>query len=453
MSEFRATYPLYIGNMPRDTGQWLEVTDKYSNEVVSKVALAGSGEIDEAISLAFEAREAMRCLPHHRRQGILYHLVDRIRERQDELAMALCVEAGKPIRDSRGEITRLIDTLRIAGEEAVRQNGELMPLDIAPRSEGYAAIWKRVPIGVCGFITPFNFPMNLVAHKVGPAIAAGCPFVLKPASATPISALILGEILAESDLPPGAFSILPARGRDIDPLITDDRVAMISFTGSPEVGYEIRNRAHRKRVSLELGGNAACIVDARVNLDYAAERITTGAFYQSGQSCISVQRVYAHEAIYEELRDRLVKRARELKMGDPKDESTFLGPLITEDDAQRVEQWIQQAVDRGATVLCGGSRQKSLLDATWVEGVDETLPLSCREAFGPVATIAPVRSVEEAICRANMSDYGLQAGIFTNNWTLAWQAFEEIEAGGVVINDMPSFRVDSMPYGGMKQSG
>jgi len=314
-------------------------------------------------------------------------------------------------------------------------------------------IWKRVPVGACGFITPFNFPLNLVAHKVAPALAVGCPFVLKPASTTPVSALVLGEILAEAGLPQGAFSILPSRAQTAERLVTDDRIKLISFTGSAEVGWGLKAKAGKKKVVLELGGNAAVIVDAGVDVEHVAGRLIVGAFYQSGQSCISVQRIFAHAELYESLKRTLCERIPKLKAGDPMEEDTFLGPLISADDAERIDDWGKEAVAGGAKVLCGGKRHGAFYEPTLVENVSADMKLSCAEAFGPVAIIEAFTDFADAVRRANASRYGLQAGVFTNDLRHAFHAFDELEVGGVIINDVPSFRVDSMPYGGVKDSG
>jgi acyl-CoA reductase-like NAD-dependent aldehyde dehydrogenase len=449
----RETYPYYLAGRAVAANADLVVTNKYTGQPAARVALADAAAVEQAIAAAAEAFERTRRLPGYRRQAILSHVARRVSERHEEFARALAIEVGKPIRDARGEVTRLIDTFRIAAEEAVRITGEHLPLDISPRAEGYECIWRRFPVGPCGFITPFNFPMNLVAHKVAPAIAVGCPWVLKPASATPVGALLLGEILAETDWPAEAFSILPCRPEVAEALVRDERIRLISFTGSPEVGWGIKSRAGRKRVLLELGGNAACIVDRDADLDYAAERITFGAFYQSGQSCISVQRVLAHREVYAALRERLVARAGQLRVGDPLEEGTFLGPLITEEDARRIERWVAQAVEAGARVLCGGRRSGAFYEPTYLEDVDPRQPVNCVEVFGPVATLAPFEDMREAVRMANDSDYGLQCGVFTKNLDHAFYAYQELEVGGVVINDVPSFRVDSMPYGGVKSSG
>lgn len=449
----RERYPCFLGGAARDTNATLVVTNKYTGQPATRVARADRALVEEAIAAAADAFPATRRMPNYERQGVLGHVVHRVTERAEELAQALAIEAGKPIRDARGEVTRLIDTFRIAAEEATRISGAWLPLDISPRAHGYHALLRRFPIGPCGFITPFNFPLNLVAHKVAPAIAAGCPWVLKPASATPVGALLLGEILAETKLPRGAFSILPCPASDVDPLVTDERIKLLSFTGSPDVGWALKSRAGRKRVTLELGGNAACIVDRDADLDYAAERITFGAFYQSGQSCISVQRVLVQREIYEALKLRLVERAARLKAGDPLAEETFLGPLITEDEARRVEAWVKEAVAAGARVVCGGRRHGAFFDATYLEGVDPRQKVSSIEVFGPVATLQPFDRFDEAVRIANDSVYGLQCGVFTANLDHAFAAYDELDVGGVIIGDIPSLRIDSMPYGGVKESG
>ena len=448
-----AAYPYYLANRPQAPNRDLEVRDKYTGEVATRVALADARAIDAGIAAAAAAAEPMRELPAYERQAVLQHCVRRFEERADELAMALCVEAGKPIRDSRGEVTRLIDTFRIASEESVRIYGEVMPLDISPRARGYRGMWKRVPIGPCSFISPFNFPLNLAAHKVAPALAVGCPFVLKPASRTPIGALLIGEVLAETDLPEGAFSILPVSRDGAELFTVDERLKLLSFTGSPGVGWDLKARAGKKKVVLELGGNAAVVVDADADLDDAVERIVFGAFYQSGQSCIGVQRVIAHESIYAAFRDKLAAATQKLVMGDPKDEQTFIGPMISEGEAERLEGWIQAAVAAGAKLVCGGKREGPMLEATLLEEVDRDQDVARREAFGPVAVLSSFGDFEEALAEVNDSVYGLQAGIFTRDLYRMQRAWDVLDVGGVVIGDVPSWRVDHMPYGGVKESG
>ena len=447
-------YPYYLANQPQQPNERLAVLDKYSGEVATRVALADAAAIENAIAAAAEAAAPMAALKPYERRAVLEHCIACMAQRKDELAFALCVEAGKPIRDAQGEVTRLLDTFRIAADESTRSGGEILNLEISPRTRGYRGFVKRVPLGPCSFITPFNFPLNLVAHKVAPAIAAGCPFVLKPSEKTPIGALIIGEALAETDLPRGAFSILPCNIEDANPFVEDERLKLLSFTGG-QVGWGLKKRAGRKKVVLELGGNAACIVDAdqRERMDFVIERLVSGSFYQSGQSCIKVQRVLVHASLYDELKQRFVNATHKLKAGDPKDPETFLGPMIDEAAAKRLEGWIDEAQQSGATVLCGGERRGNMLGATVLEDVPNDAKLSCMEAFGPVTVLAKFDSFDEALQSVNASDYGLQAGVFTSDLNHAMRAWDVLVEGGVIVGDIPSFRVDNMPYGGVKLSG
>ncbi|MBK9184758.1 MAG: aldehyde dehydrogenase family protein [Agitococcus sp.] len=449
----KKAYPYYLANQAIYANESLIVTDKYSGEIATRVAVADAAVIDQALNAAVLAQKAMAQMPAYERQQVLEHCVLRFRERAEELAAALCVEAGKPIKDARGEVTRLIDTFKIAAEEATRINGETIALDITARAKGYRGMTKRVPVGVCSFISPFNFPLNLAAHKVAPAIAAGCPFILKPASLTPIGALLIGEVLAETSLPQGAFSILPCSRDGADLFTTDERIKLLSFTGSPEVGWALKAKAGKKKVTLELGGNAACIVDADANINDAVQRIIFGAFYQSGQSCISVQRIIIHQAIYEQVKAKLVVASASLIMGSPQHEQTFIGPMISEKEAERLQLWIQQAIEQGANLLCGGQRQGAMLQATLLENVPNHAALYCEEAFGPVAILSSFNDFDQALAQVNDSTFGLQAGIFTRDIYKAHKAWDTLEVGGVVIGDVPSWRVDNMPYGGVKDSG
>ena len=445
--------PLYLAGEPRETRASIEVRDKYDGRVVARVAKADAALLEQAVAACVAAAPAMRGLAAYERRDMLLHCVRRFEERAEELAQLLCTEAGKPIRDSRGEVTRLVDTFRIGAEEATRIGGEVLPMDVTPRAKGYRASWQRVPIGPCALITPFNFPLNLVAHKVAPAIAAGCPFVHKPASATPLGALVIGEILSETKLPKGAFSVLPLSAADAGPLVEDERFKLLSFTGSPDVGWDMKRRAGKKKVALELGGNAAVIVDRDADLADAVQRIVHGAFYQSGQSCIKTQRILVHQEVYARFRDQLVAATKVLKAGDPHQEDVFLGPLISEAEAVRLETWIASARATGAKLLCGGGRKGAVLEATLLEDVSETCELACKEAFGPVAVLSRFSDFSAALAQVNRSRFGLQAGVFTRDLYKAQQAFDELEVGAVVIGDVPSFRVDHMPYGGVKDSG
>ncbi|SEO62010.1 Acyl-CoA reductase [Luteibacter sp. UNC138MFCol5.1] len=448
------SYPYYLANRAVKSTRKVDVVDKYTGKIATRVALPDEGALDKAIAAAHAAAPAMKRFRPYERQAVLEHCVTRFTQRRDELAYALCVEAGKPINDAKGEVTRLVETFKIAAEESVRINGETINLELSQRSAGYHGYTRRVPLGPVGFITPFNFPLNLVAHKVAPAIAAGCPFVLKPSERTPLGALIIGDVLAETDLPRGAFSILPLDGKHADPLVTDPRLKLLSFTGGL-VGWDLKARAGHKKVTLELGGNAACIVDADQGdrLDAVVDRLVFGAFYQSGQSCISVQRILVHDDVYDALRRKLVAKVKALKAGDPKKKSTFLGPMIDETAAERLEGWIREARKAGARVLCGGGRKGSMLEATLLENVPRDAKLQRMEAFGPVALLQRFMTFDEALAIANDSDFGLQAGVFTNDLRHAMRAWDELEQGGVIVNDVPSFRVDNMPYGGAKSSG
>lgn len=449
----KESYPYYLASEAVYANTDLTVTNKYTGDTATQVALADADVIDKAIAAADEAQPAMAALAPYERQEILEHCIARFREREDELAQALCIEAGKPIKDAKGEVTRLIDTFKIAAEEAVRMNGEVVNLEISARAKGYQGMTKKVPIGPCSFISPFNFPLNLAAHKVAPAIAAGCTFVLKPASRTPIGALIIGEVLAETKLPKGAFSILPCSRDGADLFTTDERLKLLSFTGSPDVGWALKAKAGKKPVVLELGGNAACIVDEDADISDAIDRIIIGAYYQSGQSCISVQRILVHSAIYDDFKRRYVERVNNLVAGDPADEDTFIGPMISESEAERLEGWIKEAKAAGASVLCGGTREGAMLQATVLENVPKDCDASAEEAFGPLSILLPFDDYDAALAEVNNSRYGLQAGIFTRDIYKANKAWDELEVGGVIIGDVPSWRVDNMPYGGVKDSG
>ncbi len=447
-------FPYYLANRPVSANTELEVLDKYSGKRAARVAFADATAVRKAIVAAHKAREAMAAFPPDARRAVLEHCVRRFSERSEELALALCIEAGKPIKDARGEVTRLVDTFRIAADESTRVGGEVLELGISKRTRGYRGMVKRVPVGVCSFITPFNFPLNLVAHKVAPAIAAGCPFILKPAADTPLGALIIAEVLAETDLPKGAFSVLPCSNEDAAQLVEDERIALLSFTGGL-VGWDLKARAGKKKVTLELGGNAACIVDADpgASLDHVVERLVFGAYYQSGQSCISVQRIYAHADIHDKLRKKLKAAVSKLRMGDPRDESTFIGPVISEAAAERIEAWIAEARKGGARRLAGGEREGNMMPAALLEKVPHDCRLYRGEVFGPVAFIEPFDDFDAALAEVNDSDFGLQAGVFTARLDHALRAWDRLEVGGVVVGDVPSFRVDNMPYGGVKDSG
>ncbi|AXK72284.1 aldehyde dehydrogenase family protein [Lysobacter sp. TY2-98] len=446
--------PIYVAGQPVTTGDWLDVTDKYSGKVAAQVAHAGPAQVEQAISAAHEARAEMAAFPPDARRDVLEHCVRRFGERRDELAELLCTEAGKPIRDSRGEVDRLIDTFGIAAGEATRINGEVFEMQVSPRAHGFRGMTRRVPIGACSFITPFNFPLNLVAHKVAPAIAAGCPFVLKPSERTPLGAQVIGQVLAETDLPRKAWSVIVCDTKASAPMVEDPRIALLSFTGGP-IGWDLRARAGRKKVALELGGNAACIVDEDpgVPLDHLVKRLVFGAYYQSGQSCISVQRVIVHRAMAERVSHAMAEAVRALKCGNPHDEATDIGPVIDAASADRLEEWIRAARDAGGRVLVEGRRDGTMIAPWLLADVAHDAKLYREEAFGPVALIETVDSFDAALDRANDSHFGLQCGVFTARLDHAMRAWDRLEVGGVVISDVPSVRVDNMPYGGVKDSG
>ena len=452
--ELRAKYPYFLANEAVYANEDLVVSDKYTNQPATRVALADAKAIDQGIEASVAAAPQMEDMPSFEKQRILEHCVERFRERSDELSYALCIEAGKPIKDSEGEVSRLIDTFKIAAEESVRIHGELQTLDISPRAKGYRGMWKRVPIGPCSFMSPFNFPLNLAAHKVAPAIAAGCPFVMKPASRTPLGAIIMGEVLAETSLPKGAFSILPCSRDGADLFTVDERLKLLSFTGSPGVGWDLKAKCGKKKVVLELGGNAAVVVDADTkDIDDAIERIIFGAFYQSGQSCIGVQRVIVHEQIYDDFRDKLVEATKKLKSGNPQDPETFIGPMISVGEAERLKGWIDSAVADGGKLLCGGNLEENMLEATLLENVPADADAAREEAFGPMALLTKFSTWDQAIELVNDSKFGIHAGIFTRDFYKVQRAWDKMEVGGVVVGDVPSYRVDNMPYGGVKDSG
>lgn len=446
-------YPLFVANRPRQTSQLLDVIQKFTGDVVARVGRAGESEIQEALAAAHSARSAMAHLSAAQRQQILRYCQQRLRERHEQFASVICDEVGKPIVDARVEVDRAIDTLGMAADECGRDVGTMMELGIAERGACYWGGYRRFPVGPVTLIAPFNFPLNLAVHKIAPAIAAGCPWILKPASTTPWSAVLLGEILAESNLPSGSFSILPCSPAQAAPLIEDPRIKKISFTGSPAIGWEIKHRCGQKKITLELGGNAACIVEPDAELDDVCQRLVIGLFGQSGQSCISVQRVLVHESIATSLQQRLIEATQKLIVGDPRDPKTKIGPLIDPSEAQRVETWVHEAVAAGARVLVGGKRDRAFYHPTLLEHVPSHLRLYCQEVFGPVGVIETYRDFDAALGLVNASSFGLQAGVFTNDLHRAHRAWEQLEVGGVVINDIPSWRGDNMPYGGVKSSG
>lgn len=445
---------LYIDGTWKEASVYTALTSPFSGEAIAQIPSANDKEVDEAIEAATRARKAMAKMPAHKRAAILERLAHLLEQRMEEAANIIALEAAKPITTALDEVNRTIQTYKFAAEEAKRIHGETIPLDAAPGGENRVAYTVREPIGVIGAITPFNFPMNLVAHKVGPAIASGNTIVLKPASQTPLSSYFLAELLQEAGLPAGALNVITGSGRVVgDKLVTDDRVAAITFTGSPAVGIGIRNKAGLKRVTLELGSNAALIIDKGIELNKIIDRCVKGAFSFQGQICISLQRIYVHESLYETFVQKFVEATRKIQVGDPLDPKTDVSALISNEDVQRTLDWVQEAKQHGAEVAIGGTAEGNILMPTVLLNVESSLKVSCQEVFAPIVVINKVKSVEDAIEEVNDSKFGLQAGIYTNNVHTALDAAEKLHVGGVLINDTPSFRVDNMPYGGVKESG
>ena len=436
------------------TAERLEVVSPWSGEVVGEVSLAGPGEWEAAITAAARAAVALRKMSSQERREVLLALVAGVTACQAELAQTICAEGGKPITYARAEVSRGVMTLSLAAEEAARLGGEVLPLDLTRASAGRWGITRRFPVGPVLGITPFNFPFNLVAHKVGPALAAGNPIIIKPSSACPLTALKLAEVWDQAGLPAGGLQVLPCASRLAEAAVADDRLKVLSFTGSAAVGWDLKGKAGKKRVILELGGNAACIIDAGADLAYAARRAAIGAFAHAGQVCIAVQRLLVHREIYESFQAIFLQTIdAEIFAGDPAREETVIGPLIDAKAAARVREWVQEAKSGGAKLLAGNPGAGNLMPATVLTGVSREMKVWSQEVFGPVVVLAPFDDFAQALKMANDSDYGLQAGVFTPNLAHMWQAFETLEVGGVIINDAPVFRLDHMPYGGVKASG
>ncbi|HWZ44708.1 MAG TPA: aldehyde dehydrogenase family protein [Candidatus Saccharimonadales bacterium] len=448
-----STYGFLLNGRWIEDGPVMPVHSPYTGETVAQVVQAGRQQADEAIAGAVEAFAVTRKMPAYERQRILRKVAEQIATRTEEFARTMALEAGKPIRQARAEVARAALTFSVAAEESTRIAGEYLPLDAAEAAQGRWGIVRRFPLGPISAITPFNFPVNLVAHKVAPAIAAGCTMVLKPAPQTPVSALLLARLVHEAGWPAGAFSVLPLSNADAAPLIEDERLKMFTFTGSSAAGWELKKRAGKKRVTLELGGNAAAIIHSDADLEYAAGRCVTAGFGYSGQSCIAVQRILVHESAFDRFLSLLLPRVQKLKMGDPLEEDTDIGPLIREADAVRAESWIEEAVAAGAKLHCGGQRNGPMLSPAILTRTQPQMKVNCMEVFAPMKTLEPYRTFDEAIARVNDSPYGLQAGVFSRDMGLIFRAFEEIETGAVIANDVPTFRIDPMPYGGVKDSG
>ncbi len=448
-------YPLYVAGKAITTGQWLEVQHKYQHTVYARVALADTKVLEKAIAASVKAEAEMAALKPYQKQKILVHCVKRFNELREELTEILIAEGGKPRGAASAEVERLINTFQLAADAVTQlDDGRMLPLAVTPAAARFRGMVKHVPVGAISLISPFNFPLNLVAHKIAPAIAAGCPFVLKPASLTPISALKIAQVLAETDLPKGSWSVLPCDRQAADILVTDDRFKLLSFTGSDQVGWDMKARAGRKKVTLELGGNAAVLIEPDTPVDDALiDRLVGAAYGHAGQICISVQRILIHADIYTEVKKKLLAKVKKIKVDDPSLSTTLVGPMIKEAEAVRLKKWIDKAEKKGAKVLIGGTLQGVLFEPTLLENVDSKLEVYKDEAFGPVAILEKYKDFEQGIATINQSRFGLQAGVYTQNLNKMLYAWDHLHVGGVIINDVPTFRVDNMPYGGVKDSG
>jgi glyceraldehyde-3-phosphate dehydrogenase (NADP+) len=447
------TYPLLINGAWKEAGEPLEITSPATGEVVGRTYQADAATLEEAVQATVRAFEVTRKLPAYERAAILRKIADGITAEQEEIARLMALESGKPIRDCRVETTRAIFTFNQAAGEAERLGGEVIPLDLMASSKGRLGITRRVPVGPVLGISPFNFPLNLAVHKVAPAIAAGCSILLKPPSADPLTMLHVARIINEAGVPAGAVNVVPTNRTLGDKLVEDERFKLLTFTGSMDVGWRMKAMAGKKKIVLELGGNAAVIVDQDADQDFAAKRISTGAFSYAGQTCISVQRVYVHESIADSFLAKLKANTEALKQGDPLEETTDVGPMIDEKALERTAQWVQEAVDEGATVITGGKREGYFFQPTILTNVQRESKVCSREVFAPIVDVFTFSDFAEALKSVNDSDYGLQAGVFTQNLNHAFQAFNELEVGGVVVNDISTYRIDHMPYGGVKESG
>jgi acyl-CoA reductase-like NAD-dependent aldehyde dehydrogenase len=448
-----STQGFFVDGKWWEEGDPVEIRAPYDGSVVGSVFQGRREHVEAAIAAAVKAFGTTRRLPAFERQRVLRRVSENISERKQEFARTMAQEAGKPIKAARTEVERAIFTFNVAAEESTRIYGEYLPLDWQEFTAGRWGIVRRFPLGPIAGITPFNFPLNLVAHKVAPAIAAGCPLVLKPAPQTPFTAMLLAEAVQQAGWPDGGLNVLPLSNEDAGLLVSDERIKLISFTGSAAVGWQIKKNCGKKKVVLELGGNAGVIVHRDADLAYAADRCVVGGFSYAGQTCISVQRILVEHSAFGKFADMLIEGVKKLKTGDPLDDSTDLGPLIRESDAVRASDWIQEAVRGGARVLCGGQRRGPVLEPTVLTGTRPEMKVNCQEIFAPVVTVEPYDDFDQALRQINNSPYGLQAGLFTRDAKLIFNAYEELEVGGLIAGDVPAFRIDHMPYGGIKDSG
>lgn len=446
-------HKIFVGGYWRETATPVKVTSPFDGSAVGVTYLAGQPEIEDAVASAVSAFEVLKRMASHERAALIGRVIEGLGARADELARIISLESGKPIRDARAEVKRAVGTFQIALEEAKRPEGSVVPVDIAPGSEGRLAIVRRFPVGPVLAICPFNFPLNLVVHKVAPAMACGNPVIVKPAPKTPITALILAEIIEKAGCVKGAFSVMPCSNEDAERLVLDDRIKKLSFTGSAAVGWWLKSKAGTKRVTLELGGNAGVIVHSDADLESASARCATGAFLYAGQVCISVQRVYVQNGVFERFKELFLGHCSGLKLGDPLDEATDIGPMVDEGACVRSEEWVKEAVSGGAKLLLGGRRTGRFFEPTVLTGTLPSMKVCSEEVFAPIVSIEPYEAFEDAVDMVNGSLYGLQAGVFTKDISRIMRAYERLEVGGVIANDIPTYRTDNMPYGGVKMSG
>lgn len=448
-----SAYKIYCSGKFITTSQILEVTNPYTQQVFATSYLASQNHLEEAINAAQKVANEMKSLPVYRKYNILMQIADGLELESGKIAEILCLESAKPLRYAKGEVNRAIQSFRIAAEESKRLPNEYISLDWTPAGEGKEGLVKYFPVGLVAAISPFNFPMNLAVHKIAPAIASGCPVILKPSSSTPLSTLLLAAIIDRTDLPKGAISILPMARETGNLLVTDDRFKLLTFTGSPEVGWKMKKDAGKKKVLLELGGNAGVIVTDSADIDLAVEKCLIGGFAYSGQVCIHAQRIYVADKVFQEFTDKLIPKVQNLQQGDPISADTEISSMIDLGNAIRVEQWVNEAQENGAKILCGGKRNNSFYAPTILTGTNNSMKVCSNEIFGPVITVEPFTNFDSALKLVNEGRYGLQAGVFTNALDEANKAFYHLEVGGVIINDVPTFRVDHMPYGGVRDSG
>lgn len=453
MANKKTSRGFLLGGQEILAGDEVEIRSPWDQSVIGTVRAGTRSHAMEAMRMLDASFAVTRRLASYERKRILESVAGKIESSKEELANLIVAEAGKPLKAARVEVERAMLTFTTAAEEAVREGGEVLPLDLLKGSEGRWGMVRRFPVGPVFAITPFNFPLNLVAHKVAPAIAAGCPIILKPAPQTPISSFLLAEIVAEASWPDGGLAVMPLSNEDAALLVTDDRIKLLTFTGSAAVGWKLKNAAGKKRVTLELGGNAAVIVHSDADLAHAAHRCVAGGFSYAGQTCISVQRIFVHEPAFKKFTELLLEGVRKLKCGDPMQESTDVPPLIREKDAERVAQWVHEAVQAGAKLLIGGGRKGAMVEPAVLTGTDPNMRVNTEEVFGPVVTVEPYETFDEALRMTNNTRYGLQAGLITRDAVLIQTAFDELDVGAVIVGDVPSFRVDQMPYGGVKDSG